>query len=191
MKLLLFACLLLPALCQAQDSTTAAPINYARKSVWRALFLSPGVTNELRLGSKTTFVSSIQIGGGWYGTGSGSSSGGTNLYSSYYVNPVASVGVRHFYNFERRLERGKSIRYNSANYLMVKADYSFPSFLERIDFRSPLPTYQGPSLQALWGFQRTYRRNFYLNLALGLGVSTKRPDFAGDFSLGYTFPPTK
>lgn len=115
--------------CRAQD----APLNYARKSVWRVLFLSPGVTNESRLGARTTLVSTLVMGGAFNATGTSASTTGNNFYSSYYVNSVVSVGARHFYNFERRLERGKSIRYNSGNYLTVSTAYSLPPFVQRND----------------------------------------------------------
>lgn len=184
---MLFFCLLLPTLCRAQD----APINYARKSVWRVLFLTPGVTNESRLGSRTTLVSSFVAGGGFVATGTNTTSSKSGFHSSYYVNSAVSAGVRQFYNFERRLERGKSTRYNSGNYLMVNTSYVFPPFVQRNDSRIQLVAYQGPSIQALWGFQRTYRRNFYLNLTLGVGASLKRAGLTGGFNIGYTFPGSK
>lgn len=187
MKKLFLACLLAPALCRAQDSTDTAirlanPINYLRENVWRVLFLSPGVSQETRLGVRTTLASDLRLGGAFVANGSSNS-----FHSSYYLNSVLSSGVRYYYNLERRLQRGKSIRYNSANYLTLRASYSLPPFLEHHESITPLNAYQGLGVQAMWGFQRTYRRNFYLNLALGLGVSQRYTGIASDFALGYTF----
>ena len=190
MKKLLLLCLLVPLLCRAQDSTNTAtrlanPINYLRQNVWRVLFLSPGVAQETRLGVRTTLASDIRLGGAFVGNGSSNAT-----YSSYFINSILSTGVRYYYNLERRLERDKFTRYNSANYLLIRASYSLPPFLAHNDARAPLlaAAYQGVGVQALWGIQRTYRRNFYLNLALGVGASQRYAGFAGDFTLGYTFP---
>ncbi len=189
MKPLLVICLLLSGLCQAQDVQDSV-FNYTSKRVWRVSFTTPlGVTNELRLGPKTTLVTTAGLGG--Y-AGAQATAPATNAAPDWYygINANVSVGSRYFYNFERRLEGGKSIRYNSGNYLTVVASYTTPAFIRKDPTR---PTdintsIDGPSVRALWGFQRTYRQNFYLNLGLGLGVSRQYTGFAGDFALGYTFP---
>lgn len=190
MKKLILICLLLSPLCRAQDSTItparlANPINYLRGNVWRALFLMPGVANEVRLGARTTLSSDFQLNSVIVGGGNNDG----RLYTSYYVNSVLSSGVRYYYNLEKRLRKEKSIRYNSANYLTVRASYFLPPFVKRIDARAATITpEEGIGVQAMWGIQRTYRRNFYLNLALGVGASQRYVGLASDFALGYTFP---
>ena len=189
-KLLFF--LMVPALSWGQDSTladTKPVVDYLEKSVWRVLFLTPGITNEYQWGQTITIVSDVRLSGSWLAVGG--SRNQTRINSSYYLNADVSLGVRHFYNFERRLIKGKSIRYNSANYLMLKAGYLLPPFVEYQDPTIHLRVRQGPSVSFLWGFQRTYRRNFYLNLALGLQTSTYSTGITSDFVLGYTFPNKK
>lgn len=182
-KKLFFLFLLLPTLSHAQDSTG----NFTRRSVWRVLF-PVGISNERRLGPRTTLVTDLQLGGYWTASGSSSTGARSGFYQSYYVNAIVVAGVRQFYNFQRRLERNKSIRYNSGNYVMARVGYSSLPFVQRNDavvqFRSPELVFG----QLLWGFQRTYRRNFYLNLNLGVGASTRRVAPVIDFTLGYTFP---
>ncbi len=75
--------------------------------------------------------------------------------------------------------------------MAIKGIYTFPELINHgvtLRLRSNVP---GLSLQGLWGFQRTYRKNFYLNLEIGFGFSgtLDRPLYpAGGFAIGYTFP---
>ena len=207
MKNLFVLLMLLPYLSWGQDSTRttevrpmpitshngvrsdlANTVNYLEKSVWRIEFFGPGVINESRIGRQTTFVSHLRTVGAF---AFHSSTNATETYSAYTINPQLSVGVRQFYNFARRLEQGKSIRYNSGNYVTAKLLYTFGPIIEHNLARMNVRDIQGASLQAMWGFQRTYRKNFYLNLELGLGVgSIYRNSVSGAsyFTLGYTFP---
>lgn len=173
----------------AQDSTQV--VHYLDKSVWRVEFFGPGVINESRLGKNTTFVSQFRfIANGAYEKNS-SIGGGNESRSAIKVYPQLSGAGRYYYNFVRRLERGKSIRYNSGNYISTKLLYTLPAIIETSSGGLQAPDVQGVSVQALWGFQRTYRRNFYLNLELGLGVNTYSSEPLGGaayFTLGYTFP---
>ncbi|GAB3880801.1 hypothetical protein [Spirosoma agri] len=184
----LFLLLLLPGLSQAQDSTRA--INYLEKSVWRLEFFGPGVINESRLGQKTTFVSQLRFvySGAFEQT---KTMGVTEQRSAFKIYPQLSVAGRYFYNFERRLAKGKSTRYNSGNYVTAKLLYTLPSVIERSSGGLEAPNVQGTAIQGMWGFQRTYRKNFYLNLEVGLGLRsyTSYPLYLPSyFTLGYTFP---
>lgn len=105
-----------------------------------------------------------------------------------------SVGVRQFYNLARRLERGKSIRYNSGNYVTAKLNYVLPPITQHNVDRVFVRSIEGLYAQAMWGFQRTYRKNFYLNLEVGLGLGNyylNPVSVATYFTLGYTFPSSK
>ncbi len=189
MKVFLITALLsMTMICHAQEYARVDS-NFTKRNVWRVVFLAPGVTNEFRLGPRSTFVSALRLGGGWTASGSSSTPGNSSGFNqSYYLNTTLSAGVRQFYNFERRLQHGKSIRYNSGNYLMVNVGYISPPFVQRNDAVFKFDPKDAVFGQLLWGFQRTYRRNFYLNLALGVGASTERAGFASDFTIGYTFP---
>ena len=206
MRSLVFLLTLLPCLGWGQDSTsvettrpvsemvinrtdsTINAINYVEKSVWRVEFFGPGIINESRIGRQTTLVSHLRTVGAFVFR---SSANNTDNYSAYTINPQVSVGVRQFYNFARRLEKGKSIRYNSGNYVMAKLLYVFPSIIEHNLARVNVRDIQGAIVETMWGFQRTYQRNFYLNLEVGLGFGSyysKPVSVASYFTLGYTFP---
>lgn len=169
------------------DSSTTA-INYLEKSVWRVEFFGPGVINESRIGRQTSLVSHLRTVGAFVFQ---SSTNPTERYSAYTINPQFSIAIRQFYNFARRVEAGKSIRYNSGNYVTARLAYIFPPIIDHNLSRIYVRDIQGATLQAMWGFQRTYRRNFYLNLEVGLGLGsyyTNPVSIASYFTLGYTFP---
>jgi|GEM_PF-2153237 len=196
--ILLLSLGLMPLLGNAQETNPSlgyAPASYTVPFVWRVTFLGLGLHNEIRLSPKLTVASAIKF------TFNGSAerpatitapgSVSSNIVTSIGFAPSLETGIRYFYNFERRLGKQKSIRYNSGNYLSVRARYIMPYLREWEDSRAPLPSIDGVYVDALWGFQRTYRRNFYLNLSLGVGVGRDGGYPAGDFLLGYTFPNRK
>ena len=186
--------MLLPCLSWAEEVTNPEmPASYLSKSAWRLEFFGPGIINESRLGRQTTFVSQFRFVMGSYQRFQiyEAPYGNSRSYSAYTINPQLSIAVRQFYNFARRLEKGKSIRYNSGNYVTAKFLYTMPPVI-RHDASGTLyvTDVNGVAGQILWGFQRTYARNFYLNLELGLGTTNRARNpvgIASYFTLGYTF----
>jgi len=187
MNILVYILLLTPLVALGQPDSQPEVV----QTVWRASFLSPGIINETRLGDRATLVSEARLSTYTKAKVVETSPDKNTFYSSSTVNPDVSVGARYFYNFERRLTKGKSIRYNSGNYFSVQARYRFPSVAKNESDQVPIGNGSGFGVEALWGFQRTYRRYFYLNLSLGSRVFRGEVEGAGDFTLGYTFPPKR
>lgn len=183
MKKALIALSLLPLLACGQSYQQPMLV----KTVWRAAFLAPGILNETRLKNQVTLISEARVSTYTKTKEVEVSPDKPKYYSSSTVNPDLSVGARYFYNLDRRLEKGKSIRYNSGNYLSVKARYKLPAVAKSESEYIPIGNGSGFGVEALWGFQRTYRRNFYLNLSLGSRIFRGKVEGAGDFTLGYTF----
>lgn len=183
MKTLLIAILLMPLLAKGQPNTHPLLV----KTVWRAAFLAPGILNETRVGNHITLTSEARVTTYTKTKEVKSSPDKTNYYSSSTANPDLAVGTRYFYNLERRQEKVKSIRYNSGNYFSVKARYKLSAVAKNESEHVPIGNGSGFGLEALWGFQRTYRRNFYINLSLGSRIFRGKVEGAGDFTLGYTF----
>lgn len=159
------------------------------KNAWRAAILAPGILYETRLANRFSLVSEARVTANWQSKDVHNElTDKTTIYSSYSINPIVSVGVRHFYNFDRRLQKGKSIRSNSGNYLSVRTRYAFPAVAKDESEQVPIGDGSGFGVDALWGFQRTYRRDFYLNLSAGASIFAGKATGAADFTLGYTFP---
>lgn len=188
-----------PALGYGQDSLAVGtppvdPVTYTTKNAWHLSALYPCLTYERGIGSRVTLVGEYGLGlisaksVRVYTGGNGNSNplSGFESIPDFRLNTKVSVGIRRYYDFERRLERGRSIRYNSASYVMAKLGYRFAPFDQggNVEFRPGL----GPFIQGVWGFQRTYRKNLYLNLAAGPQLWFTGISFGIDVGLGYTLP---
>lgn len=182
---LLLLILPLPGRGQAMEHTPVEPTSYLEKSVWRITALAPGVLNETRLGRQTTVVTSAQLSGVSVNSGLSLTGG---FSATTYINSYLSVGSRYFYNIHRRADQGKAIRSNSANYLMIRANYTFQPFTLEYEPRNTIGVLEGVSVNALWGLQRTFQDNIYLNFATGVKVAPNGFGLAGNFILGYTLP---
>jgi hypothetical protein len=163
----------------AQDEATTT------KSVTNISILSPAITHEIAIGRNQT----VFFAGELNGIGRFEEVGNTNpkTFNSYYgLAPRAMVDFRNYYNFAKRLGKGKNINNNSGNYLALSAEYKFSPVVNKKDF----PVYNsGFALGGAWGIQRIYSSGIYLGLSLGAGFlfGDKKFEAAGmgDFHLGF------
>ena len=170
-----------------QDTTGLAtkplsPVTYTAKNAWHISAFIPSLSYERRIGPQLTLVG--EYGLGYIFANQAKSSG--ILSKELRMNSKASIGIRRYYDFERRVQQGRSIRYNSSGYVMLKLGYHFAPFDQGGDVN--FNPGKGPFLQGLWGFQRTYRSNLYLNLAAGPQLWYPGISFGLDASIGYTLP---
>ena len=159
------------------------PITYTAKHAWHLSALLPNLSYERRIGPQLTLV-------GEYGLGFILADPVRPRTISYgpdlRMNSKLVVGIRRYSGFEHRVKRGRSIRYNSSGYVMAKLGYHFaPSDRAgNVDFKPSV----GPFLQGVWGFQRTYRNQLYLNLAAGPQLWFTGISLGLDVAIGYTLP---
>ena len=80
---------------------------------------------------------------------------------------------RYYYNFLKRLEKGKSISRNSANYIGVPDNYglSFQTFYVEDGSRIRTTT-QVYNFGIVWGLQRNYQNRFSLDFNIGSSILT-------------------
>ncbi|MFH7018798.1 hypothetical protein [Flavobacterium sp. FlaQc-47] len=147
---------------QAQDEDPAAVV----KNQFKINLLSPGFVYEHGFDSKNTLYSELNLGVGYVHS---------DYYdeTSWYILPVINEQFRHYYNLEKRAEKGKRTARNSGNFVAGSVYYNFKSFntYERYGNYDPSLT-----LAALWGFQRTYKGRFNLEVHLGPGVNFDKYD---------------
>jgi len=144
------------------------------------------VHNEFKLGA----TASLKLEGGLGFRGRHSSSLGR---SELFVLPEFSAEARHYYNFDRRLKKEKSIRKNSGNFISLfvntRTDREFSNVVESST------SHQEYGIYSRWGIKRTYGKHFTLETAIGPGVSRTKEgnttfwqsDISGMFRIGYTF----
>ncbi len=171
------------------DADTVArvnkPLSLLNTSIWRLRALGIGIEHERMIGRKTSFVAAAKLSSFHSSRLVGFP---PSLVVGYTVNPSVSVAGRYYYNLEKRAETGKFVRHNSGNYLMARAVYIFPYISESDRDVTDLLPGSRAGVELFWGFQRTYRDGFYLNLALGGGLATYYSGFRSQFTLGYVLP---
>jgi hypothetical protein len=155
------------------------------KSVTNISILSPAITHEIAVGKNQTVFFAAELNG----IGRFEEIGNTNprTINSYYgLAPSLMADFRNYYNFGKRLGKGKNINNNSGNYLALRAEYRLAPVVNKDEF----PTYNnGFALGGTWGIQRIYNSGIYLGLSLGAGFLFGEKKFEatgmGDFHLGF------
>lgn len=145
----------------------------------KATFIGLSYAKEQSISQKSTVNFEFMIAGGF----------GSNYLSGDYwvIAPVMRVEPRYYYNYPKRIEKGKKTMNNSANYLSLSADYQFGESI-------------GSNAQALqtftvipkWGLKRTIGNHFIFEFAVGIGAYTSEieywePTFGLDLKIGYSF----
>ena len=184
--------LLSPVYGQYVAETIRADSVLTTSNAWRVLFFLPGVAYETRLGPRTTLAADLRI-TGYYEYSAIRASTGVSSGSRYAIYPYFTLGLRRYYKLAQRLYRGKSTKANSGNYLAIRSEYLSLPLLEHQTagaiFIGAKPKTSVPAIALLWGLQRTYRRNLYLNLNAGVKLSNRYKygyGLTGDFTLGYS-----
>jgi hypothetical protein len=184
-KLISTLALLSIAFASNAQQFTAQDDASTTKSVTNISILSPSITHEMAIGKNQT----IFIAGELNGIARYEEIGNTNpkTYNSYYgLAPKAVADFRNYYNFAKRLGKGKNINNNSGNYLALRGEYRFAPVVNKDQF----PVYNsGFALGGVWGIQRVYSSGIYLGLSLGAGFLVGDKKFEttgmGGFHLGF------
>ena len=127
--------------------------------VFSVNILTPGLEYEYGLTNSTTL--DLRAGSGFaYRKGF--------LGEGFGIYPVFNVQYRHYYNLEKRLERGKNISNNSANYVALNGTVqSGKPVIGDLEYNEGYFGVIGP----VWGLQRYYGAGFKLDLNLGAGYA--------------------
>lgn len=173
---------------KAQQSEDRIPQGEVTKSLYGIQIGVNGiyVHNEFRLGA----TASLKLEGGFGFKGRYSSS---LARTELFLLPEFSAEARHYYNFDRRLKKEKSIYKNSGNFLSLlvntRTDREFSNVVETST------SHQEYGIYARWGIKRTFGKHFTLETAIGPGFSRTKEgdttywqnDLSGMFRIGYTF----
>ncbi|WP_090754927.1 hypothetical protein [Nonlabens sp. Hel1_33_55] len=105
--------------------------------------------------------------------------------SGFTVIPFIDLQARYYTNFKRRLELGKSIKYNSGNFIGIKTTQYFSDF-------GNLNSNEANLTGFIYGLQRTYGDHWHLNFEAGIfyGKNEFDQEFVlplPTFQIGYTF----
>ncbi|WP_228520685.1 hypothetical protein [Flavobacterium sp. JLP] len=106
--------------------------------------------------------------------------------STWYFTPRITEQFRHYYNLEKRAQKGKKTEFNSGNFVALHANYDFESISTNEWFNEHVSSF---TIGPVWGIQRTYKRKLNIDLHLGAGVIIDQfeTEFTpiANFSLGW------
>ncbi|MBZ9629336.1 DUF3575 domain-containing protein [Salegentibacter sp. LM13S] len=120
--------------------------------------LTPGLEYEYGLTNATTL--DLRAGSSAFAFGAGSSG------KFFAIFPVFSAQYRYYYNFNNRIEKNKTVKNNSANYIALSGNLqSGKPIIGNIEYTEDYFGTIGP----VWGLQRYYSSGFKLDLNLGAG----------------------
>jgi hypothetical protein len=163
--------LLLSSFVQAQNAPSV------EKNQFKINVLLPGFVYEYGINNKNTLYSELSAGFGYSSSGFGDN---WNFY------PYLQEQFRHYYNLEKRAAKGKVTSHNSGGFVAMAAYYNFKSITTNDSYSS---SNSSVVIAPVWGFQRTYKHKFNLDLNLGAGYGFSKNDsgFAPvlNFTLGW------
>lgn len=142
--------------------------------------LFPAVTFQYEhpIGPKTIFDANVGMAVGiGFSKGSASVNGNVGYQfksNSYSFMPAAFIAVKHYYNIEKRFNKGKNISNNSASYLGGRLfGFMHGWYKEKQDVNGEITKFNQFStsssfcLVAIWGMNRQLGKNFGFNLETG------------------------
>ncbi|SHF12357.1 hypothetical protein [Pedobacter caeni] len=152
----------------AQDTVTIAkPL----QSLNKIKLIIPGIffEHEHLISPSTTVYGGIGIGAGV--AYSYSNWGGSNW--AFSMSPTAYLGLRNYYNLEKRAKKGRQTRNNAANFFGVEIGGSTKAIVEKNTYGND----GGMALDIFWGIQRSLGRKINFEMQLGPSLGTDFEEF--------------
>ncbi|WP_194851821.1 hypothetical protein [Nonlabens antarcticus] len=181
MKLLitLASALLLCTICFAQtQDQLRSKSDFSNETIYRLNLLYPSFEIEKDVSENISILGNAGFGVVYY-----NQSGFFGDAEGLILPLQFELSGRYYTNFNRRLDKGKTIANNSGNYIAL----SFVNVLEAEN--DEVIVESTSALMAAYGIQRTYWKHFNLNFQTGLGYDFQQSEAAGQLilKLGYTF----
>ena len=154
----------------------------------QATLIGISVNNEMRLSNQISLRSEVGLDGALFW-------GARTKGTGFYLIPDLVIEPRWYYNLEKRVSKGKSIKKNSGNFLTPSIVYVPDLFVISSD-KSITGVVPRIALIPKWGIKRTIGDHFTYEVGTGIGYVhylnnyyNKSSDVIFDihFKIGYTF----
>ena len=105
------------------------------------------------------------------------------LLTKFSYQALASVEQRYYFNFTRRIHKGKSILNNSATYLGLEARYLSNAYISPNDnsFKTP-----SPGLKFYYNIGHQVQKNKYF-INYHFGIQSNLESITNGIGIGYVF----
>ena len=162
MKKLLFTFLLSSSLFAQEKATDLFNANIS--------VIGIGIQYEKALSDNFTAVGSLDYAGGF--SYSNNDFSGSDF--DYILTTSLSLEGRYYYNFDRRIDKGRNTKNNSGNYIALKGNF-IPDWLTASNGDRLNVDPQG-SLTVNYGLKRSFAQNFFYEFYTGLGLAFYQED---------------
>ncbi|MEG0697964.1 hypothetical protein [Algoriella sp.] len=162
MKKLLFTFLLSSSLFAQEKATDLFNANIS--------VIGIGIQYEKALSDNFTAVGSLDYAGGF--SYSNNDFSGSDF--DYILTTSLSLEGRYYYNFDRRIGKGRNTKNNSGNYIALKGNF-IPDWLTASNGDRLNVNPQG-SLTVNYGLKRSFAQNFFYEFYTGLGLAFYQED---------------
>jgi hypothetical protein len=177
--LCLATAVLLSTFCYAQvPNQDLTKTDFDDETIYRLNLLYPSFEIEKDVAKNISILANAGVGVIYY-----NQSGFFGDAEGFILPLQFELAGRYYTNFNRRLNKGKTIANNSGNYVAL-------SFVNVLEAENEEVIVRGTSsLIGAYGIQRTYWKHFNLNFQTGLGYDFEQSEVAGQLilKLGYTF----
>ena len=144
--------------------------------LFRLSLLTPGLGAELR--TKNNFTVLVHAGVGIVGNAEENKNSAFSISTDVEFPLYAYISPRYYYNLEKRKKQSKRTENFSANYLGL----IFGNLFESSAFDQKF------FIAGVWGFRRSFGKNWYYELSIGLEFFSTEENgdirFRLDYSLG-------
>lgn len=182
-----------PSYAQEETSKTNQPNEVQSLNKIRVNFIGLSYEREQKIGKTTTFY----LGAGAEGSlitksefqlQEISQQNGVQIYQTKTINksefkifPAVNLGLRQYYNFAKRIQKGRSTANNAAGYFGLDVTGYFPTQKNEADYQINI----GPQ----WGFQSNIAKkvNFELSLGPGVAITSELTEFQLMGKVGFSF----
>lgn len=180
------------AAAQAPDSTTAAAAGEPARGSGTLVKLGLNVTRGIGLGGYSGLALPLVLSAehhltpatSVYGSVYGAYHAGRRYYFDGQPSPRLNkwgieAGIRHYYNQEKRREKGRATGAFVGNYLALQTRTAFYA-------RGSEPAYQYTNLALLWGMQWRLGKYGWLDAYIGGGIGRERTYNSNRGRFGFT-----
>ena len=168
-------------ICFAQTNNSHATKNITGVQLG---LLNVGIYDELRMTDDFVLRGDFMLNSAIWG-------GAMYPKTGFALYPTIVVTPKYYYNFNRRIEKGRNIRNNSANYLALGFSYT-PNWFVLSNEKS-IAVSNFITIVPLYGIRRNFAENFNYEAKFGLGygknIDTQKSSAVLQLgiSIGYDF----
>lgn len=175
-KTILLLCILISSIMYSQEKQTTDQLSLKFGIIGGWIGYEKSLSKKFTINSEIGYEGGILI--------------NTHNKVGYVFTTSFSTEPRYYYNFNKRIEKGKNTKNNAANYLSAEL-YYIPDLLTSSN-RKNISVTQSIVIIPKWGLRRSLSEHLNFEFAIGIGYEWGENNISGmtaalDLKFGYSF----